>query len=199
MLIETYVETPRHAGTVYKTSGWIHIWASQGRGRYDRHTKRDQPKNGNLAQTPPRRLAAHARSAKSSSPPRAGRTPAADEALLAPGPDAVYHEPCRLAPERNIGFLRACLTRLARVDFADSRSRRIYLRASGRRAEVLDEAALAAAASCADAAAAFTAQCPELPASRGGGPGSGVRDGCGPLIDPGDAPTLGRWAGACAA
>ena len=36
VLIETFVETPRHTGAVYKASGWIHVGATQGRGRYDR-------------------------------------------------------------------------------------------------------------------------------------------------------------------
>ena len=44
VLIETFVETPRYTGAVYKASGWIPVGTTQGRGRYDRHTKRDQPK-----------------------------------------------------------------------------------------------------------------------------------------------------------
>ena len=44
VLIETFVETPRYTGAVYKASGWIPVGATQGRGRYDRHTKRAQPK-----------------------------------------------------------------------------------------------------------------------------------------------------------
>ena len=44
VLIETFVETPRYTGAVYKASGWTHVGATQGRGRYDRHTKRSQPK-----------------------------------------------------------------------------------------------------------------------------------------------------------
>ena len=34
VLIETFVETPRFTGTLYKASGWIHVGATQGRGRY---------------------------------------------------------------------------------------------------------------------------------------------------------------------
>ena len=45
-LIETFVETPRFTGAPYKASGWTPVGTTQGRGRYDRHTKRDQPKKG---------------------------------------------------------------------------------------------------------------------------------------------------------
>ena len=44
VLIETFVETPRFTGTVYKASGWIHVETTQGRGRYDRHKQYDKPK-----------------------------------------------------------------------------------------------------------------------------------------------------------
>ncbi len=43
VLIETFVETPRFTGALYKASGWTRVGATQGRGRYDRHTRRDQP------------------------------------------------------------------------------------------------------------------------------------------------------------
>ena len=32
-------------GALYKASGWIHVGITLGRGRYDRHTKRDKSKN----------------------------------------------------------------------------------------------------------------------------------------------------------
>ena len=38
------IETPRFTGALYKASGWTLVGTTQGRGRYDRHTKRDQPK-----------------------------------------------------------------------------------------------------------------------------------------------------------
>ena len=44
VLIETFVETPRFTGVLYKASGWTHVGTTQGRGRYDRHARRDQPK-----------------------------------------------------------------------------------------------------------------------------------------------------------
>ena len=36
VLIETFVETPRFTGAVYKASGWLRVGTTQGRGRYDR-------------------------------------------------------------------------------------------------------------------------------------------------------------------
>ncbi len=44
VLIETFVQTPRFTGAVYKAAGWIHVGTTQGRGRYDTHTKRDKTK-----------------------------------------------------------------------------------------------------------------------------------------------------------
>ena len=44
VLIETFVETPRYTGAVYRASGWIHVGATQGRGRYDRDRHYDKPK-----------------------------------------------------------------------------------------------------------------------------------------------------------
>ena len=109
------------------------------------------------------------------------------------GPDAVYPAPSRLAPARNADFLRACTARLARVDFADPRTARIYLRAEAGRAEVLDEEVLAKALSCPDTAAALRALFPAVPDSSGDGSGSGSCTRRGPVLDPRQAPTLGRW------
>ena len=44
VLIETFVETPRYTGAVYRTSGWIRVGTTQGRGRYDRQKQYDKPK-----------------------------------------------------------------------------------------------------------------------------------------------------------
>ena len=44
VLIETFVETPRYTGAVYKASGWLLVGTTQGRGRYDRHKQYDKPK-----------------------------------------------------------------------------------------------------------------------------------------------------------
>ena len=44
VLIETFVETPRYTGAVYKASGWIHVGTTQGRGRYDTHMMRTEPR-----------------------------------------------------------------------------------------------------------------------------------------------------------
>ena len=44
VLIETFVEIPPFTGALYKASGWNYVGTTQGRWRYDRHTKRDQPR-----------------------------------------------------------------------------------------------------------------------------------------------------------
>ncbi len=44
VLIETFVQTLRYTGTVYKASGWIHVGTTKERGRYDTHEKYDKPK-----------------------------------------------------------------------------------------------------------------------------------------------------------
>ena len=44
VLIETFVETPRYTGAVYRASGWIRVGTTQGRGRYDRDRQSDKPK-----------------------------------------------------------------------------------------------------------------------------------------------------------
>ncbi len=44
VLIETFVETPRFTGAVYKASGWLRVGTTQGRGRYDRDKLYDKPK-----------------------------------------------------------------------------------------------------------------------------------------------------------
>ena len=44
VLIETFVETPRHTGAVYRASGWTRVGATQGRGHYDRRNRYDKLK-----------------------------------------------------------------------------------------------------------------------------------------------------------
>ena len=44
VLIKTFVETPRYTGAVYRASGWIHVGATKGRGRYDRDKLYDKPR-----------------------------------------------------------------------------------------------------------------------------------------------------------
>ena len=44
MLIETFVETPRYTGAVYRASGWTRVGTPQGRGRYDRDRQFGKPK-----------------------------------------------------------------------------------------------------------------------------------------------------------
>ena len=43
VLVEMFVEIPRHTGAVYKASGWIHVGTTKGRGRCDRFKKADKP------------------------------------------------------------------------------------------------------------------------------------------------------------
>ena len=44
VLIETFVETPRYTGAVYRASGWIRVGTTLGRGRYDTAKQYDKPK-----------------------------------------------------------------------------------------------------------------------------------------------------------
>ena len=44
VLIETFVETPRYTGAVYRASGWLRVGTTQGRGRYDRDKLYDKPR-----------------------------------------------------------------------------------------------------------------------------------------------------------
>ena len=44
VLIETFVETPRYTGAVYRASGWTRVGATRGRGRYDTKNRYDKPK-----------------------------------------------------------------------------------------------------------------------------------------------------------
>ena len=59
VLIETFVETPRYTGAVYRASGWTHVGATQGHGRYDTKNRYDKPKKGHLAVAPAQGLEAH--------------------------------------------------------------------------------------------------------------------------------------------
>ena len=43
-LVETFVQTPRYTGAVYRASGWTRVGTTQGRGRYDRDRQSDKPK-----------------------------------------------------------------------------------------------------------------------------------------------------------
>ncbi|MCY4592110.1 MAG: DUF4338 domain-containing protein [Alphaproteobacteria bacterium] len=44
VLIETFVQTPRFTGAVYRASGWIHVGTTKRRGHCDTRKKRDKPK-----------------------------------------------------------------------------------------------------------------------------------------------------------
>ena len=56
VLIETFVETPRYTGAVYKASGWLRVGTTQGRGRYDRDKLYDKPKKDIWLRAAPKRL-----------------------------------------------------------------------------------------------------------------------------------------------
>jgi len=40
LLLETFVDASRYSGHCYRAANWIHLGTTQGRGRYDRHTRR---------------------------------------------------------------------------------------------------------------------------------------------------------------
>jgi hypothetical protein len=44
LLLETFVHTERHAGTCYRAANWIYVGETAGRGRMDRHKKRELPR-----------------------------------------------------------------------------------------------------------------------------------------------------------
>ena len=58
VLIETFVETPRYTGAVYRASGWLRVGITQGRGRYDRDKLYRQAPQGRLAPASQKGLAA---------------------------------------------------------------------------------------------------------------------------------------------
>ena len=68
VLIETFVETPRYTGAVYKASGWTHVGTTQGRGRYDRQKQYDKPKKDVWLRPLRKRLETNSQSLKSTRP-----------------------------------------------------------------------------------------------------------------------------------
>jgi hypothetical protein len=43
LLIETFVEVGRHAGTCYQAANWLHVGQTKGRGKLDRYNKHALP------------------------------------------------------------------------------------------------------------------------------------------------------------
>ena len=43
VVLETYIEKKRFAGTCYKAANWIHVGQTTGRGKLDRHHRRNTP------------------------------------------------------------------------------------------------------------------------------------------------------------
>ena len=60
VLIETFVETPRYTGAVYKASGWTLVGTTQGRGRKRPGQALRQAPQGRLAPPPQKELATSA-------------------------------------------------------------------------------------------------------------------------------------------
>lgn len=44
VLLETFVEWPRHAGTCYRAANWVKVGRTQGRGKHDRYARYDKPR-----------------------------------------------------------------------------------------------------------------------------------------------------------
>ena len=65
VLIETFVETPRYTGAVYRASGWTRVGTTQGRGRYDRDRQSDKLKKDVWLRPPATGLETHPQSLKS--------------------------------------------------------------------------------------------------------------------------------------
>ncbi len=63
--METFVQTPRFTGAVYRASGWTRVGTTQGRGRYDRDRQSDKPNKECLAPAPATGLETHPQSLKS--------------------------------------------------------------------------------------------------------------------------------------
>ena len=48
LLLETFVDSKRHAGTCYRAANWLLVGHTKGRGKLDRHFKANQPKKAVL-------------------------------------------------------------------------------------------------------------------------------------------------------
>ena len=86
VLIETFVETPRYTGAVYRASGWIRVGTTQGRGRYDREKLCNKPRKDVWLRPLRRDLEAHPQSVKSSPRGRCCHAPRAPSGSLSPQP-----------------------------------------------------------------------------------------------------------------
>jgi hypothetical protein len=103
-------------------------------------------------------------------------------------PEDLYAAPELLAPERNAGFLRDCVARLAAVNFADQATGRVYLRIERGVPAWRDEQALARALADPDTREALAATVP-------GALDAGLRSRAAPCyLDQAEHPhTVGRW------
>src|SRR5271169_796238 len=105
--------------------------------------------------------------------------------------ESLYADRALLQPERNVAFLKRCVSSFRCVNFADQESGRIYLRIESGKPLVTDRAAFAAAVLDADTLAGIRAVAAD--AIRGSAP-IAERD---EYLDAGDGgrlwPTLGQW------
>lgn len=80
----------------------------------------------------------------------------------AKSPERLYPDPVPLAPDANTGFLRQCVARFRRVDFAERSSGRVYLRLEGGAAVWGDREPLQRALADADTRAGLEAALPTI-------------------------------------
>jgi uncharacterized protein YoaH (UPF0181 family) len=80
--------------------------------------------------------------------------------INARSPEALFRESADLAPEKNLRFLRNCVSRFREVSFADQAGGRVYLKLVGGTPVFVDTDELRRAAADADTRAALTAAAP---------------------------------------
>jgi hypothetical protein len=113
--------------------------------------------------------------------------------VTATGPDKLYVDKAALAPERNTQFLLDCARRIARLNFVEQGSGRIYMRLEQGRVAWVDADALRTAVADPDTRAGIAAVAPNASSLTGSTPGM-------PRYlanEPGNdrMHTLGRWGG----
>ena len=105
-------------------------------------------------------------------------------------PESLYPDQSRLAPERNVGFLKRCVEQFREVNFADQASGRIYLRMGSGTPLLVDQEALRNALTHPDTEVALRIVAPSLF-------DAAVPTAERPLylgaVDKGPATTLGQW------
>ncbi len=110
------------------------------------------------------------------------------------GPELLYLDHERLAPERNTGFLRKCFDRFPKISFAEQATGRVYLNVAGGRPAWADRPALEAALSDPDTRAALLATVPAMLERSLPVPDSPMH--LTDIVSPDQFHTLGRWGSA---